>query len=411
MGDLGLKYGFWGFGLGGTSIANACANIRMNVKNNMQPYTALLVNTNEVDMNKIPHCSTATKYILRGFEKGAARDIQVGEEAFLTHKEDLISKVQQLFSDRDFIFLVVGLGGGTGTGAVIEAARVLHANGFKGRFGLVLTLPRDQEGKVVLDNAIRRLQLIAKAMKGLGSILLVDNQQLFEDYLQKNSKGNVEDFLKSTNEYIAELLHDINMVTSNYNPTGPYHFDISEWLKMLQTSGIIMIGKTVLYESDVDAENQGTYLALMKQSIEKGVLSGGYKLENADRCALSLLASPAGAKRMFTLGMINTLEKQMMEYAPYANERPVATYGDKAINQLHIYSVFAGLSLPKRVLDIVESSKKLVRTVEATDEALTMLQSYNISDGSEVDDLEALLNSNERTEPATKNSDDPFSNL
>ncbi|NUU74671.1 plasmid replication protein [Paenibacillus xylanilyticus] len=406
----GLKYGFLGVGLGGTSIASACASIRTSVKNNMQPYSAFLVNTNEVDMNKIPDASNVTKFLLKGYEKGAGRDIDLGEEAFLTHKETLIEKIQSHFSDRDYVFLMVGMGGGTGTGAVIEAAKLLHANGFHRRFSLVLTLPRDQEGKVVLDNAIQRLQLIARAMKGLGSIILVDNQQLFENYLQHNSNGSVEEFLKSCNEYIAVMLHEMNTVTSSYNPTGPFHFDTSEWLKILQTPGIMLVGRTTLDERSVDAENEGTFLPKLKQSIEEGVLSGGYNLENAERCALSLLASPSGAKRIFTIGMMNTLEQLLITYAPYANERPVATYGDQTIKQLHIYSVFAGLSLPNRVLQIIESSKKLERKNEVVDEAWAVLQNYSVVTKKTNDDLETLLGTSTAKRDTEKltNVRDPF---
>src|SRR5690606_31855267 len=192
--DISMKLGFLGLGMGGCSIADECASVRMPVKNNMNPYTAFLINTNEVDLRKLPDRPNAIKYVLRGYERGAGRDIRIGEEAFLRHKDDIVKRMRDFFADRDFLFVVCGLGGGTGTGAVIEAVRMIHANGFAGRFGLILTLPRDQEGYQVLDNALQRLQVIARAMRGLGSIVLVDNQKLFDAYLQENPGGSVSSY-------------------------------------------------------------------------------------------------------------------------------------------------------------------------------------------------------------------------
>lgn len=413
MSEISLKFGFWGIGMGGTSIANECAAIRLNVKNNMNPYTALLINTNQVDLDKLPNLANAHKYMLRGYEKGAGRDIRIGEEAFLKYKEEISKKVQNFFGDRDFVFIVCGLGGGTGTGAIIEAARMLHTNGFKGKFGLILTLPRDQEGRLVLDNAIQRLQMIVKIMKGLGSVLLVDNQLLFSDYLEKTPSGSVQDFLAYSNKYIANILHDLNVATANYHPTGAYHFDSSELFKMLQTPGVISLGKVTEDPKKIDADNLGSYMPKFKHAVENGVLSTGYNLEDSTRCAVSLIAPTAAAQRIFTVSMLDTIEQQLIQYTPYADERPVATYKDESVRDLKMYAVFAGLSLPKRISEIVQTAKSMERKERQTDNALELLQGYSSSAegaaASEEADFDALLA--EDQSPKRLPSDDPFSLL
>ena len=405
--DISMKLGFLGFGMGGCSIADECASVRMPVKNNMNPYTAFLINTNEVDLRKLPDRPNAIKYVLRGYERGAGRDIRIGEEAFLRHKDDIVKRMRDFFADRDFLFVVCGLGGGTGTGAVIEAVRMIHANGFAGRFGLILTLPRDQEGYQVLDNALQRLQVIARAMRGLGSIVLVDNQKLFDAYLQENPGGSVSSYLDHSNRYIAQTLHDLNVVTASYNPLSGYHFDGSELLKMFQTSGVLTFGKCAMDESAVDAENQGTYMPKIKQAVEEGILSDGYDFTEAARCAVSLVASPQGAKRIFTLGMVNEVEQLLTTLAPYAGERPVATYaGD--IRQLHVYTIFAGLGLPKRIAALVEAAKQYDRPAKGGD-ILNALGGYQSQFRHENVDLESLLlDTPEQKKKTSKNSDDPF---
>lgn len=377
----------------------------MNVRNNHNPYTALLINTNDIDLRKLSDRPNVTKFLLRGYERGAARDIAIGEKAFLQYKDEIAQQVQNIFTDRDFLFLVCGLGGGTGTGSVIEAARLLHANGFAGRFGLILTLPRNQEGFTVLDNAIQRLQIISKAMKGLGGILLVDNQKLFTAYLKDHSDGQVSAFLEHSNKYIAETLHELNLVTTQYNPISGYHFDGSELIKLFQTSGIFTIGKCEVEERNVDSNNQGTYMHKFKQSIENGMLSDGYSFNTATRAAVSMVASTHGARRIFSLSMVSKIEKQLLEYAPYATERPVATYADETSKMMKIYTVFAGLSLPKRVGEIVEQIKKSERP-DTEDQIANALQEYKRNTDETSVDLEKFFNEEENT--IASNKDDPF---
>lgn len=405
--EISLKYGFLGLGMGGCSIASACASIRLNVRNNMNPYSAFLINTNEVDLRKVPDRPNSIKYVLRGYERGAGRDIHIGEEAFLTYKDEIEKKVTDYFADRDFVFVVCGLGGGTGTGSVIQAIRMLHANGFAKRSGLILTLPRDQEGFQVLDNAIQRLQIIAKAIRGLGSILIVDNQKLFTDYLKENSNGSISSFLDHSNRYIAQTLHDLNVVTANYNPISGYHFDGSELLKMFQSSGVLTFGKCLIDEHAVDADNQGTYLHKIKQSIESGVLSDGYDFQDATRAAVSMITSHAGAKRMFTLGMVDAVEKQLLSYAPYASERPVTTYTDEHTKQLIVYSIFAGLNLPVRIKELVGVVKQYERP-KKEDDIFNLLNDYQAKAREEHINLESIL-SGEHEKPLVKrNTNDPF---
>lgn len=53
QGNISLKFGFLGLGMGGCAIAAECANKETQIKNNKYPYRAILVNTNSQDFNKI----------------------------------------------------------------------------------------------------------------------------------------------------------------------------------------------------------------------------------------------------------------------------------------------------------------------------------------------------------------------
>lgn len=412
--NISLKYGFWGLGMGGTSIAHACAGIKLSAKNAQRPYTALLVNSNEMDLLKLPDYPNTKKMILLGYERGVGRDIQLGQEAFNTHKVVISETVQSYFSDRDYIFISCGLGGGTGTGAIIEAIRLLHTTGFAGRFGLLLTLPRRNEGRKVLDNALQRLQVIKRAMQGLGAIVVVDNEKLFQTGLNQNQ--SVEDFMRSSNRHVARLLHDLNTVTASYKPYGSYHFDASEWLNMLKTGGCLHIGKCTLSAQSVDLASPVTYMDVLKQSVLQGELSTGYDLQGATSSAVSIVANSSAAKKLFTHSFVEQIQSFLHKCTPILDENPVATYvGDKP-GQVTIYTVFAGLNFPDSVTELTEELAELERKAQErsqqTDEIAVALAGFKSQGKKEQVDLEALLSDEAPSSaPDTDTPKDPFSFL
>ncbi|MDQ1914420.1 plasmid replication protein [Paenibacillus sp. GD4] len=415
--DLSLKFGFLGLGMGGCSIAYECANIKTKIVNNMHPYTALLINTNEVDLRKFQETTNVRKYQLKGYEKGAGRNIEIGEQAYVEHKEEISNLIRGYFADRDFVWIVCGLGGGTGTGSILQAVMTLYANGFKGRCGFILTMPRDNEGSTVLENAIDRLKRFAEAMKGLGSILLVDNQKLYNDFIQQEPGASISEYLDYSNKYIANTLHEFNAITASFDPIAGYHFDSSEFMNMLKTPGIISIGKLLVSNGSIDVENEGTFLPDFKNSIQRGILSDGYQFKHANRIAVSLVANSSTAKRVFTMSLINKIERTVDELAPLAGEKPVAAYGDPKGQSIAFYSIVAGLHLPIRVTQLVKKAEELQQfEEEEEDSTLALLSSFSRkSKQTEVDiDLGSIFTSNQSKDKSnqekTQNLDDldPF---
>ena len=217
-------------------------------------------------------------------------------------------------------------------------------------------------------------------------------------------------FLEHSNRYIAQMLHELNIVTIAHNPISGYHFDSSELLRMLQTPGVFTFGKCALEEYGVDAKSRGTYISRLKRSIEDGVLSDGYDFTDTVRCAISMVASSQGAKRIFTLGMVAAVEQQLISYVPFASERPVAVYADESTHYLSIYSIFAGLRLPKRVVQMIEAINRFERPEDKEDSPLNLLLGYKGQLNYEVQDLDALLEKEEQPvkEKLLSKNSDPF---
>lgn len=377
--DISLKFGFLGLGMGGCSIAAECASVKTT--DNKSLYTAVLVNTNLKDFEKIKDREKEAihEVPLKGYEGGAGRDIEKGEQAFIENKEAVLKSIERNFSDRDFVWIVAGLGGGTGTGAVLEAIDMLYNYGFQGRFGLILTLPRDNEGGNVLGNAIERMQQISTAMQAMGAILIVDNQKLYTEYINKpgNAAKSIEDFLKYCNSYVADTLHEINVVTNSFAPFGDNHFDASEFANLIQTPGFISLSKLEL-RSLPDLDNDSAFGNKISGAIEDGVLSDGYDFRKTDRAAVSVITNQATAKNLFNLQFTNKMGIIMDTYAQKASEKPVATYVHPTLSGIKFYLVFAGLGMPKRIAAIqhkvIEFDES--RQEEETDEVLESLSAF-----------------------------------
>ena len=365
--NTSLKFGFIGLGMGGNSIAAACAEIATNISNNKYPYSALLVNTNQIDLDKIEVSNPKTEKLLIGNGRGAGRNIEIGQEMYLSDADKVEDQIKKQFNETDFLWVVAGLGGGTGTGSIVHAIGSVMKSGFKGRFGLILTLPRKNEGATVLANALMKLQQINQAMRQLGSIILVDNQKLFDYFTEtKTDSTLLSDYLKFTNQFVAETLHELNVVTSSYKPVGENHFDSSEFENLIKTPGVLHFSKFSKSTSDISTSTAATQAEGFKENIVKGILSDGYDLTRSSRLAISILADEQTSERVFNFGFTNAIETEINQIAPVATEKPVAfyNYNYKNIKDTYFYAVFAGLQLPERVKELVEESTRLQQAAE-----------------------------------------------
>lgn len=389
-----LRFGFLGLGMGGSSIAAACAEISTNITNDRFPYTSLLVNTNTVDLDKIEARNPNTKKLVIGSGKGAGRNIQLGEEMFKASSDEIVSELKKQFGNTDFVWIVAGLGGGTGTGSVIEAIRLLMTSGFNKRFGLILTLPRVNEGQTVLNNALQRLQMINKAMSGLGSIILVDNQKLYDYFSKSKPNVSVAEYLQFSNRFVAETLHELNVVTSSFKPVGENHFDSSEFENLIKTPGVLHFARFTSKAHEIDAAQSLSHIGRLKEQIENGVLSDGYNLTKSSRLAVSILANQVTANRLYNFEFANAIENEINDIAPLANEKPIAqyVYQSKEANEVYFYAVFAGLQLPKRVGELVQENVRLTKLQQSSQE--------------DSEDIFAAMNE-VKADPVVSNSSEP----
>lgn len=357
---LSYKFGFLGIGMGGSSIAAVGGNVEMM---NSYPYKAVLINSTPQDADRIKINNSETKKILIGDGRGAARNIEQGKKLFTDNLDYIEENIRTNFSDTDFVWLCAGLGGGTGTGGLVETIGALMRNGFHKKFGLIITLPRNIEGKQTIQNALERLQEIEGAMRGLGSIIVVDNQKLFEEFSNKYGTKTTQQYLNFTNNYVVDTIHSLNTVTASYEPFSEFHFDASEFGTLIKTPGILHLVKFSINTPQTKNKNAIDFIETIKQNINKGYLSTGFNLKQSKRYALSILSHEDHAKTVHSLDTLTGLEELLRELAPLCNDRAISQYtynlpedvekNESSKKNSYIYALFAGLNLPKRVSELI----------------------------------------------------------
>jgi cell division protein FtsZ len=241
----------------------------------------LAVNTNSLALDL---CPAPAKFVLgagltRGL--GAGGDPELGRAAA---QED-VEKIRSFCAGADIVFLLAGLGGGTGTGAAPLFAQVARETG-----ALVLalvTLPFDFEGNRRQFQAQAGLQQLKTAAD---SVICLPNQRLFKLLDEKTS---VIEAFKISNSLLADGLRGI-------------------W-RLLTQPGLINVDFAGLC-SVTRGRHAASFFATAETAGEKRVeqaaekllahplLDGGQALNEAD----ALLASIVGGPDL-TMGEIHKL--------------------------------------------------------------------------------------------------------
>jgi cell division protein FtsZ len=205
--------------------------------------------------------STATVKIQIGTELtkglGAGADPNVGRDAAHEDRE----KIRQALDGADMVFITAGMGGGTGTGAAPEVAKLAKDMGIL--TVAVVTKPFPFEGKKRLDFAN---QGIAELSNYVDSLITIPNEKLLKvmgkgtPLLQAFSAAN--DVLKGSVQGIAELI----------TRTGLVNVDFADVKTVMSEMGTAMMGSGI--GRGEDRAEEAAELAIACPLLEDIDLSG-----------------------------------------------------------------------------------------------------------------------------------------
>ncbi|WP_436664534.1 hypothetical protein ACOALA_20595 (plasmid) [Alicyclobacillus acidoterrestris] len=325
-----LRFGFIGFGQYGGRQVDAILALQQS-----DSYVGMAVNTAVNDLEALTNVPEGYRLQLKGNSFGAGRTPELGLEAFMENGPEFVELAQKVTQNVDFIWAVAGLGGGTGTGAL--QGFLQHGTSlFDQPIGLIVTLPRDDDGPVQKANAMGVLSYIQQAVdeQRIGAVIIVDNDRFYKQFAEEKKPGDWRDH---SNKLLAQTLHKINQISSS---VGQSNFDRTDLLKVLSSSGCLAIGNAALHEFDQDSVYQ-----VIRNSLNKGFFANGYRLAEGEIYAVCFTLNEQGAK-IRQSSYEQHFVSHLKTLIPNATD---SFFGYYSNGENHVLSLVSGLGLPDRV--------------------------------------------------------------
>ena len=211
----------FGIGGGGSNAVN-----RMYL-DGIEGVELFVVNTDIQHLTSlsVPNKIQIGEKVTRGLGAGARPE--VGEQAAL---ED-IDKIKEVLRNTDMLFLAVGLGGGTGTGAAPVIAETAKEMGIL--TVAVVTKPFNFEGQKRMQTALEGLE---KLKDVVDTYIVINNQKLVE-VAEKNF--SVKDAFKMVDDVLSKAVRGI---TSIVVTPALINVDFADVRTVMERGGLALIG-------------------------------------------------------------------------------------------------------------------------------------------------------------------------
>jgi cell division protein FtsZ len=211
----------FGIGGGGSNAVN-----RMHL-DGIEGVELFAINTDIQHLTSlsVPNKIQIGEKVTRGL--GAGAKPEVGEQAAL---ED-IDKIKDVLRNTDMLFLAVGLGGGTGTGAAPVIAETAKEMGIL--TVAVVTKPFNFEGQKRMQVALEGLE---KLKEVVDTYIVINNQKLVE-VAEKNF--SIKDAFKMVDDVLSKAVRGI---TSIVVTPALINVDFADVRTVMERGGLALIG-------------------------------------------------------------------------------------------------------------------------------------------------------------------------
>ncbi|RQG98000.1 tubulin/FtsZ family protein [Natrarchaeobius chitinivorans] len=236
---------------------------------------ALAVNSAEPDLHSLEFVDTQLIGADRVNGHGVGGDNELGAEIMQSDIQQVLGQLDgRITSHSEAIFVIAGLGGGTGSGG----APVLVHN-LKQVYDVPVyaigVLPGRNEGALYQANAGRSLKTL---LREADSTLLIDNDAWHEQ------GESVESAFESINDKIARRIGLLFASGEATEGVGESVVDSSEVINTLRSGGVSVLG----YASELAAEDSGENIQVA-MSVARQALLTGASMPNATSADAALL--------------------------------------------------------------------------------------------------------------------------
>lgn len=332
-----LTFGIIGAGQCGGRIAEAFQTLGVG--------KAISLNTTDQDQDAVNHRLVLKEASSPG---GAGKDPEIARKAIRQNIAPVYQQINDVFGNDIWgIIICAGLGGGTGTGSVIDligvATKHLSKIGVQDpgkRITVIATLPDPSErlSPVICENADKVAKQLSKmATDGLISPLLyIDNGKL----KKRLASLPITQVYPKANQIIAQLWTVFNQIA---NTSSEIHtFDRTDYAKVLEAGGHTLLGSTVIKTLDEPGVSDS-----LKKNFANPLLSAGYDLSTAKAAAVIINAP---TKVLDTVvGLNAALEHGFSTVSSICGEATVfrGIYADDNAKDVKVYTLVTGLDTPE----------------------------------------------------------------
>ena len=268
-------------GVGGGG-SNAVTNMYME---GIQDVTYLIINTDEKALNASP---VPQKLLISDDGLGAGADPDLAQEYAIEFEES----IQAALNDgTKMVFITAGMGGGTGTGAAPEVARIAYNMGIL-TIGIV-TIPFDFEGVPKIQMALKG---VSRMRQHVDALLVVNNNrlpQIYPDLNFFNAFKKADDTLTISAKSIADII----------NITGYINLDFKDVRRTLKDSGVALI-------STGQASGENRLSEAIKNAVYSPLLQDN-EISHAQRLLFEVCFSSANPITMSEINELNEFVRGM----------------------------------------------------------------------------------------------------
>ncbi|MBR4167237.1 MAG: cell division protein FtsZ [Bacteroidales bacterium] len=224
-------------GVGG----GGCNAVNYMFRENVEGCSFIVCNTDRQALEESP---VPVKIHIGRNALGAGTDPTKGRNAAL-EAQDQIEKVV-LNEGTQMLFITAGMGGGTGTGAAPQIAKMAKDKGIL--TVAVVTIPFENEGDMALSRAIDGIH---ELVKNVDSLLIINNEKLYDFF----GGHLIQDAFPKADEVLATAVRGITEIISK---PGYINVDFEDIKTMMKNSGMALMGcGTGTGENRIDDAVQG----------------------------------------------------------------------------------------------------------------------------------------------------------
>ncbi|MCP3746653.1 hypothetical protein [Paenibacillus sp. A3M_27_13] len=390
-------------------------------------HSVFVINTSESDLLDLKAIAKNSDRIIKleGYG-GAAKDIERGQAAIYDNSEAIVNVLQhEDVIDADHVFVVGGMGGGTGNAAIpmicSNLAKIRKPFNGKPSFGAIITVPASWEKRGIKKNALWGLGHLDQLVKNedIGAIVLIDNDKLYNltQGVHSNTTETPLNWMDYGNSSLAALLDEITMLTSLPSSKA---FDLDEWRDVFSSPGWVSIGKSYITNSnEIDRSDK-----IFRDAFANSPTASDYDYELDTVNGFMAVIHPKN--EIITDSSFKVLEEQFGDFIESA-EKPHSgmianhiwgkiTSKNKLISEdkkAIVYTAAVSINLPDRVrrmlVEIEQEEEKLEKKrIERSDKKSLDLSSFTKQEDKVVKEKSSLGNQfdlfGSKTEEKEKNN-------